>query len=239
MSKIKKAAAPKKPRPTARGSRGPKLKKKLLSLEKKKAPNTNPRNKKLPLKNKRAVENEPQPVHDEPQEAQEPPQEVRSELDDDVSDAESSNLFEDEIDSHKKSLSKLADTDPEFYKFLRDNDKRLLDFDVSDSEDDDEKQEDAVHTPGEGLEVASDESDFEVSPKYSFEKCFAWYYFNNRSFAILGRQPGCKRLSQRHPQATQAVAVGHPGGQVEQDDRLFDTGVPRGFAASLKRGRGG
>lgn len=159
MSKVKKAAAaPKKPRPTARGSRGPKLKKKLLSSDKNKVLDPNPQ--KLLLKNKKTVEN----VTREKLllKNKEAIENVTQE--NDLSDAESTNLFEDEIDSHKKSLSKLADTDPEFYKFLQDNDKRLLNFDVSDSEeDDDEKPGDAVHTPSGELEVASDESDFEVS----------------------------------------------------------------------------
>lgn len=69
-------------------------------------------------------------------------------------------VYEDEINSHKRSLAKLAETDPEFYQFLEDNDKKLLLFDVSDSEDGEE--EEAIHKPTETLEAASDESDFEV-----------------------------------------------------------------------------
>ncbi|XP_031354276.1 nucleolar complex protein 2 homolog [Photinus pyralis] len=65
----------------------------------------------------------------------------------------------DEIKSHKESLKKLQTTDPEFYKFLEENDKKLLQFNISDDED----QEDAVpHKPETELEVASDESDFEA-----------------------------------------------------------------------------
>jgi nucleolar complex protein 2 len=70
------------------------------------------------------------------------------------------NESEDEIENHKKALSKLQDTDPEFYNFLQENDKKLLDFDVSDDDVDDD-EEDPQHKPSEELEVASDESDFE------------------------------------------------------------------------------
>lgn len=66
---------------------------------------------------------------------------------------------EDEIQSHKQSLAKLKQTDPDFYKFLQDNDNKLLEFNLSDSEGEDE--EDKLHKPEENLEIASDESDFE------------------------------------------------------------------------------
>lgn len=64
---------------------------------------------------------------------------------------------------HKKSLAKLKETDPEFYQFLEENDKKLLQFNVSDSESESENDEDTekIHKPPVKLEVSSN----------SFSKC--------------------------------------------------------------------
>ncbi|GJQ82217.1 hypothetical protein Trydic_g19421 [Trypoxylus dichotomus] len=80
---------------------------------------------------------------------------------------------EDEVLGHKQSLAKLKDSDPEFYKFLEENDKKLLNFNLSDSEneqsedEEDKDDEQMVHKPSEELEVASDESDFEDDTKHT------------------------------------------------------------------------
>ena len=61
----------------------------------------------------------------------------------------------------KKYISSLQETDPDFFDFLKENDEELLNFDESDSEDEEDEKPAGVHQlPGE-LEVASDESDFE------------------------------------------------------------------------------
>ena len=48
----------------------------------------------------------------------------------------------DKFRSHKEELSKLEETDPEFFNFLKKNDTSLLDFDMEDEDDDDDEQED-------------------------------------------------------------------------------------------------
>ena len=45
------------------------------------------------------------------------------------SDSEAGSAAEESLDTHKKDLDALAEKDPEFYKYLKENDAELLDFD--------------------------------------------------------------------------------------------------------------
>jgi nucleolar complex protein 2 len=70
-----------------------------------------------------------------------------------------------QVKSHKQALGNLKSTDPELFKFLEQNDKKLLNFgaeaDDSEEEADSEHEDEEIHKPSDQLEVASDESDYE------------------------------------------------------------------------------
>ncbi|KYQ51750.1 Nucleolar complex protein 2 like protein [Trachymyrmex zeteki] len=72
---------------------------------------------------------------------------------------------------HKNSLMKLQDTDPDFYKYMKENDKNLLDFGVSDDDDDNSSVDlDDGHISNENLEVASYDSDLSLEETKSNSK---------------------------------------------------------------------
>lgn len=80
------------------------------------------------------------------------------------SDSEVSNHDVGNVKSHKKALGNLQKTDPELFKFLEQNDKKLLNFGKEADEPEQDVSEDegeSVHKPADTLEVASDESDYE------------------------------------------------------------------------------
>ena len=53
----------------------------------------------------------------------------------------SQNVSKETSHSHKESLAQLQETDPEFFRFLRNNDQKLLEFSESESEGDESGSE--------------------------------------------------------------------------------------------------
>lgn len=69
-------------------------------------------------------------------------------------DDEDENSNVDDSEKHMKSLIKLKEMDPDFYKFLEENDKKLLEFKDSEEESESEDEEtETIHKPPEKLEV--------------------------------------------------------------------------------------
>lgn len=92
-----------------------------------------------------------------------PASKLKQDSDSDESEEEVENVLNEK--SYKKSLGNLQKTDPELFKFLEQNDKKLLNFgmeaDEAEQDASEDDDEDKVHKPSEALEVASDESDYE------------------------------------------------------------------------------
>ena len=88
-------------------------------------------------------DDEPFPDSDGEDDDDEDEDDAADDDDEPVANVKKSNkLLRQEIDTHKKDLESLQDTDPEFYKFLQDEDSELLEFDESEDEDDDEDDDD-------------------------------------------------------------------------------------------------
>nr|CAG4650809.1 EOG090X02MG [Simocephalus serrulatus]SVE94125.1 EOG090X02MG [Simocephalus serrulatus] len=125
------------------------------------------------MDNEEEMEEEEEDVDEEDEMDEEDESEDGESEDDESEDEEEEMDGDDEDDSsdefdektavkkHKKTLDKLKNTDPEFYQFLSENDRELLDFDSSDSDDDERGGKVHELPKPEELEVGSDESDFE------------------------------------------------------------------------------
>jgi len=59
----------------------------------------------------------------------------------------------DEGAAHMHELSKLAEKDPEFYKYLQENDQELLEFDPEGAADDEDDEEEDVEMESETLPI--------------------------------------------------------------------------------------
>jgi len=111
------------------------------------------------------VETDSPEVVTESRETEEPHEEEMKEDEDQSDDEceEEASSKQSSVRGQKKYIASLKDKDPDFYNFLKENDEELLNFDEStDEEEEDEDKEEGVHELPDKLEVASDESDYEM-----------------------------------------------------------------------------
>jgi len=106
-------------------------------------------------KKKKTVKKEPSPEQNEEEEERDSPSEDEDEEENPDQKGKTG------AGNQKKYISSLKNQDPEFYEFLKENDEELLNFDESDSDEEDQEKAEGAHELPDKLDVASDESDFE------------------------------------------------------------------------------
>lgn len=78
--------------------------------------------------------------------------------------------LDNEKEDYQKSMEKMAETDPEFYAYLKENDEALLDFDISKLSDDEEVEDDEDAEEGEDQQQEDGEMDVDEEFEQAEEK---------------------------------------------------------------------
>lgn len=87
-----------------------------------------------------------------------------------TSDGDESEEDESELEMHKEDLERLKETDPEFYKYLKDTDKELLEFDDEDGSDEMEADQ-LVEGQDDGMEAELREAPPLIDSEYLSSWC--------------------------------------------------------------------